>query len=31
MEIRELVSEFEITADAVTLIGEERTEISYEE
>lgn len=27
----ELVSEFEITADAVTLIGEERTEISYEE
>ncbi len=31
LPFEELVSEFEITADAVTLIGEERTEITYEE
>lgn len=30
LPFEELVSEFEITADTVTLIGEERTEITYE-
>lgn len=31
VSLEELVSEFEITADEVTLIGEERTEITYGE